>query len=130
MKFYPLTALQGEQAVLDKEYASGREIGGVTLGGEYLFFKEKRKVHYVPYSQVTRAFRRVQLVQTKMCCGKGNLQVENLVVCGADGAELAQIQLPGERAGKIMLEELASRAPHIQIGKPKENIPVNTGENA
>ena len=67
---------------------------------------------------VHRAFRRVQLIQTKMCCGRGDLQIENLVLCGRGEKELAQVQLPGARAGEIMMEELAARGSHIQIGKP------------
>ncbi len=128
MKYYPLTQSVSD-GVLSAEYAAGRGIGAVTLGDTCLFFKEKRKIYYIPYKDITRAFRRVQLVQTKMCCGKGNLEVENLVICGAEEREIAQIQLPGARAGKIMLEELAARAAHMQIGKKKENIAENTGEN-
>lgn len=116
MKFYPLTAAAPDEA-LQNDYAAGRAIGNVQLGETYLFFKEKRKIYYISYGDVTRVFRRVMMVQTKMCCGKGNLEVENLVICGAEG-ELAQVQLPGARAGKILLEEVARRAPHVQIGKP------------
>lgn len=115
MKFYPLTTA-AEEAVLKNEHSAGRAIGNVQLGDSYLFFKEKRKVYYIPYVDVTRVFRRVMMVQTKMCCGKGNLEVENLVICGQAG-ELAQVQLPGARAGVILLEEVAKRAPHVQIGK-------------
>lgn len=120
MKYYPLTTAGINDAVLQNEYAAGRAIGNVHLGNETLFFKEKRKIYYVPYTDITRCFRRVMLVQTKMCCGKGNLEVENLVICGESG-ELAQIQLPGERAGRILLEEIAKLAPHVQIGRIKEN---------
>ena len=120
MKFYPLTATAANEAALKTEYDAGRAIGNVRLGTDTLFFKEKRKTYYVAYGEITRCFRRVLLVQTKMCCGKGNLEVENLVICGENG-ELAQIQLPGERAGKILLEELSRLAPHVQIGRPKEN---------
>jgi len=120
MKYYPLVECNAVEAALQAEYNAGRTIGNVRLGAEYLFFKEKRKVYYIPYAAITRCFRRVLLVQTKMCCGKGNLEVENLVICGESG-ELAQIQMPGERAGKIMLEEIARLAPHVQIGRPKEN---------
>ncbi len=115
MKYYPMT-VTAENVVLEGDYAGARAIGNVKLGAAYFFFKEKRKVYYIPYSDITQCFRRVHLVQTKMCCGKGNLGVENIVIC-KDGAELAQIQLPGERAGKILLEEIAQRAPHVQIGK-------------
>ena len=120
MKFYPLTNLTSDEKNLKAEYDAGRAIGNVRLGGETLFFKEKRKIYYVSLGEITRCFRRVLLVQTKMCCGKGNLEVENLVICGENG-ELAQIQLPGERAGKILLEEIARLAPHVQIGRQKEN---------
>lgn len=115
MKFYPLTAA-ADDAVLKSDHSAGRAIGNVQLGAKYLFFKEKRKVYYIPYGDLTRVFRRVMMVQTKMCCGKGNLEIENLVICGEAG-ELAQVQLPGARAGVILLEEIAKRAPHVLIGK-------------
>ena len=118
MKFNPITTENTDVAALKEEYAAGRVIGNVHLGTQHLFFKEKRKLYYIPYADMTRCFRRVMLVQTKMCCGKGNLEVENLVVC-AESGEVAQIQLPGERAGKILLEEIAKLAPHVQIGRAK-----------
>lgn len=117
MKFNPITTTVAEE-ILAAEYKEGREIGNVTLGETCIFFKVRLKVSYIPYTDIRRAFRRVQLVQTKMCCGKGDLQVENLVVCGDNDEELIQIQLPGARAGVIMLEELEKKGPHIQIGKP------------
>ena len=117
MNFY-MTTSEVPADVLSAEYKAGREIGPITLGETCLFFKVKRKVSYVPYADITRAFRRVQLVGMKMCCGKGDLEVENLVICGAEDKELAMIQLPGARAGVIMLEELEKRVPGIQIGKP------------
>jgi len=121
MKYYPLTT-EVPDTVLAAEYKAGREIGGVTLGDSCMFFKVKRKVSYVPYSDISRAFRRVQLVAMKMCCGNGDLEIENIVLCGKgeDGTEkeLVQIQLPGARAGLAMLEELEKRVPGIQIGKP------------
>ena len=116
MKFYPVTTVAAD-AALKSDFDAGRAIGNVQLGNTYLFFKEKRKLYYIPYGDMTRVFRRVMLVQTKMCCGKGNLEVENLVICGEE-KELAQVQLPGSRAGVILLEEIAKRAPHVQIGKP------------
>ena len=118
MKFYPLVSAV-EDNILSIEYKEGRKIGNVTLGDTCMFFKAKLKVSYIPYADVFRAFRRVQLIQTKMCCGKGNLEIENIVICDKDENEVVQIQLPGERAGIVMLEELESRWPHIKIGKPE-----------
>jgi hypothetical protein len=119
MKFYPLASELAPEVVM-AGYKEGREIGKARLGAKCLYFRDKLRVYYIPYEDVTRVFRRVLLIPAKMCCGKGNLEVENLVVCSEKG-EVAQIQLPGERAGKILLEEIVKIAPHVQIGRAKEN---------
>ena len=119
MKFYALASELANEAVL-AGYKEGREIGKARLGAECLYFREKLKVYYIPYEDITRVFRRVLLIPAKMCCGKGDFEVENIVICTEKG-EVAQIQLPGERAGKIMLEELARLAPNAESGKPNDS---------
>lgn len=120
MKFYPLATPVEAKEVLAAGYKEGRDIGTVHLGAQFLYFRNKLKVYYIPYADIRRCFRRVMLIPATMCCGKGDFEVENMVICGEAG-ELAQIQLPGERAGKILLEELTKRAPHAEIGKPKDS---------
>jgi hypothetical protein len=56
-----------------------------------------------------------------MCCGRGNFEVENLVVCGENDEELMQVQLPGAKAAKILMEELQARIPEAEFGKPAAN---------
>ena len=119
MRFFALTKATAEDAILKTEYKEGRSIGKVHLGTEHFFFKEGLKTYYIPYAEITRVFRRVMLIQTKMCCGKGNLEVENFVICTKEG-EVALIQLPGARAGIVLLEEMARLAPHAEVGRPKE----------
>ena len=118
MKFYPVTSeLPAE--VLSAGYAEGREIGKARLGAKCLYFREKMKVNYIPYADITRIFRRVLMIPATMCCGKGDLEMEHIVICTVEG-EKAQIQMPSERAGKIILEELARFAPHAEVGKPND----------
>ena len=119
MKFYPLASELAPEVVV-AGYKEGRAIGKATLSAKCLYFRDKLKVHYVPYEDITRVFRRVLLIPAKMCCGKGDFEVENIVIC-TEAGEVAQIQLPGERAGKIMLEELAKRVPHAEVGKPNDS---------
>ncbi|MCC8107332.1 MAG: hypothetical protein LIO99_15260 [Clostridiales bacterium] len=119
MRFYPLTAGEQPDDQLAADYRSAREIGVVRLGEMVFFFKRQRKVYYVPYEKIRRCFRRVQLVPARLCCGQGDLPVENFVICSDEG-ELAQIQLPGERAGKALLEEMKSRVPDAEFGCPKQ----------
>ena len=123
MKFHAV-ATELSPEVLAAGYKEGREIGKARLGAKALYFREKLTVYYIPYEDMTRVFRRVLLIPAKMCCGRGDFEVENIVICTEKG-EVAQIQLPGERAGKIMLEELAKRAPQAQVGKPKDSVSEN-----
>ena len=118
MKFCPVASEMATE-VLFAGYKEGRQIGKATLGPRCLYFRDKLKVYYIPYADMTRVFRRVLMIPATMCCGKGDLEMEHIVICTAAG-EAAQIQLPGERAGKIMLEELAKRAPHAEVGRPNE----------
>ena len=118
MKFYPVVSELALE-VVSADYKAGREIGKARLGDKCLYFRDKLKVQYIPYEDITRVFRRVVMVPATMCCGKGDLEMENIVICTAEG-EKAQIQLPGARAGKIMLEELARLVPHAQVGKPDD----------
>lgn len=124
MKFYEMTTLVQNQDELLSEYKSAREIGVIRLGEHYLYFRKSRKVYYIPYSDIRRCFRRVMLVPAKLCCGKGDFPVENLVIYGDDG-ELAQIQLPGTRAAKGVIEELKLKVPEADFTCPpagkKEN---------
>lgn len=126
MKFHPLNCAEAEKSVLDADHAGARQIGNAHLGKLFFYFRVRTRLYYLPYSQITRCFRRVELVQARMCCGKGNLEVENIVICGENDEELAQIQLPGAKAGRILLEEMARLAPHCAIGKKtasKEDTP-------
>lgn len=111
MKFYSLEQVEAvDKQNMAQDYKTGREIGIVRLGPETLYFRHRRRIYYVPYADIRRCFRRVMLVPAKLCCGRGNLEVEHLVIC-TDRGEAAQIQLPGAKAGKILMEELKKRLP-------------------
>lgn len=119
MNFYPLTQAEYGQEALKTEYKSAREIGKIRLGTENLFFRNGLKTYFIPYTDITRCFRRVMMVPAKLCCGKGDLQVENLVIWDAK-REVAQIQLPGTKAARILMEELKQLIPNAQFSRPPE----------
>lgn len=118
MKFHPLTTVVNDTASLESEYKAAREIGAIRLGELRLYFRNKRKIYYIPYEDVRRCFRRVLLIPARMCCGKGDFELENLVICGEEG-ELAQIQLPGSRAAVALMEELERLIPEAEFGRPE-----------
>ncbi len=118
MKFVPLATEISDTEALAAEYKAAHEIGKIRTGSERLFCRVRGKVYYIPYTDVKRYFRRVQEVNVKMCCVGGDLNVENLVVCGENDVELLQIQLPGTKAAKILIDDLKERMPDVAYGKP------------
>lgn len=119
MKFCALTVTEENMEILQTEYKSAQEIGKLRLGTERLYFRSARKVYYIRYTDIYRYFRRVMLVPAKLCCGKGDFAIEHLVICDAD-KELAQIQLPGSRAAKVLMERMSSLAPDAIVGMPAD----------
>ena len=121
MKFYALTTSVSDKTVtnemLQTEYKAAQQIGKIRLGTERFYFRAVRKVYYIPYPAIYRYFRRVMLVPAKLCCGKGDFAVEHFVVCNAE-KELAQIQLPGSHAAKVLMERMHSLAPDAIAGTP------------
>lgn len=118
MKFYPLKAsAEADKQSLQEEYKAGHEIGKLRLGEKRLYFRSMRKVYYIAYADIRRYFRRVMLVPAKMCCGRGNFQMEHLVLCGEEG-ELAQIELPGTKAAMVVMDSMKRLAPLAAAGKP------------
>ena len=128
MKFYSLIHHTTDDASLEADYKNAREIGIIRLGENSLFFRRRMKKYYIAYSDIERAFRRVMSVPAKLCCGKGEFIIENLVIY-AEGKEVAQIQLPGTKAAKILIEEMKKKAPGIQFSCPDEKKTDSEGDN-
>ena len=116
MKFYSVTGETLDQEQLKTEFGKARAFGVVRAGETCLFFRSGLKEYFVPYHAIGRCFRRVQMVPARMCCGKGEFQIENLVVC-VEEKEVAQIQLPGTRAAQALIEELKTKIPGCIFSK-------------
>lgn len=117
MKFFALGKEERKQDQLREEYNHGHEIGVIRVGETCLFFKKGFRGYYIPYSEVQRFYRRVMLVPAKMCCGKGDFEIENLVIATENG-EVAQIQIPGKKAALVLMDELMAKAPGAKFTKP------------
>ncbi len=118
MKFYSLiNACGDDRGALQQEFKESRQIGKIYLGDSHFFFRAARRTYYIPYADIRRYFRRVMLVPVKMCCGRGNLPVEHLVICGDEG-ELAQIRLSDTQMAKVLMNDLQKLAPQAAAGRP------------
>jgi len=124
MKLYAASTELQDRNSLHKDYKTARQIGILRLGETCLYFKKGLVAYYIPYQDIRRCFRRVLLVPVKMCCVKGELQVENLVVC-TEAGEIAQIQLPGTKAAKLLIDELKVKLPKVDFTHPAKEKQEN-----
>ena len=130
MKFIPLLQESAADAsALSQEYARAEEFAPAKIGETQFFFKAGRKIYYLPLTEITRCFRRVELVNARMgCCNQG-LPMENIVVCGAEEQELVQIRFGSERMSKALLAALEQACPHAKFGyerPPEQETAVRT----
>lgn len=120
MKFIPLVPTEASSEALKTEYRSkeDKEVANVKLGTDHLFFKTGFRTYFIAYGDVHRFFRRVVMVAAKIGCCSGEMPVDYVVLCDKEDRELIQMQMPGERAAKGLLDELKVRLPHAKFGKP------------
>ncbi len=128
MKFHPAGASLEDGAQIKREYETARQIGTVRVGETLLFFRAGLKTYYIPYDAVRQCFRRVYQVPVKMCCGRGEIEYEHLVLCAqpegeeaaAPPVEIADIQLPGTKAAKELIRLLKEKMPEADFRSPRE----------
>ncbi len=118
MRFKQLSSRSAENAdVLSQEYKTAHSYGVAAIGTEHLFVKKGFSVYYIAYRDAERIFRRIRRVNAMMCCENGEMEFEYLVV--ADGEkELIEVQLPGKKAARMLMEELKSTVPEGNFTAP------------
>jgi len=117
MKFLPIRSeyTLDDADKVKNEYGAARDLTQVRVGETLLFLRSRIKVYYMPLSVITRAFRRVNLVDVKMACCGSSLPMDSVIVCAGD-EEVAEFHTGTERISNAMLEELKSKCPDIEIG--------------
>ena len=115
MKFISLQdkTVRADQKALAQEYSGGAEYTPARIGTEHFFFKSGLKVYYLPLAEITRCFRRVEFIDSRVGCCEMGMPMESMVICGPEETELAQIRMAGERMGKALADGCGK--PHTEI---------------
>ena len=121
MKFHPASTTIADHAMLQNEYSASRQIGAVRIARTVLFFRAGLKTYYVPYEMVRQCFRRVYQVPVKMCCGRGEIEYEHLVISNGE-KEIADIPLPGTKAAQELILLLKEKMPAADFRSPRERV--------
>lgn len=113
---------RGLDAAADQDFMQGAAYGRVKLGRKYIFWKKGFRWYTVEITHVQRAYRRVEAVDTKMCCGNVNFDIQKLMLCLDDGAVLELLIGEGTlREAEGLYRDLQAAHPEIEYGKPQEN---------
>ena len=115
---YSYQKKQNEQ--LDAEFSQASQYGKVKLGKNHIFWKKGLKWNVAELDQVSRIYRRIQGVDTKMCCGNVNFDIQKLVLICKDGTELELLIGDGMlREAEILYQKLKTGHPYISYGTEK-----------
>lgn len=101
---------------LKTEYAAAEDFTPARIGTAHLFFKSGFRMCYLPLDQITRVFRRVEIVNARMGCCNNGLPMESIVICGEEERELVQIRMQTERMSKALLAALEKACPNAESG--------------
>lgn len=117
MKFYTTDRQWINDDALKEEFDAAKPIGSLRIGNRHLFFRAALKHYAIPFNEILGCFRRIRAVDTKLCCGRGTMEMEYLVVRTATG-EAAEIGLPGKRAAQKVMEILKAKIPDADFTVP------------
>lgn len=107
-----------EMELTDQEFESSSRYGKIKLGENRIFWKKGFSWYQVEFDKIYRIYRRIEAVDTKMCCGNVNFDIQKLVLVLKDGTEVEALIGDGmPREAEVLYEKLKERAPEICYGK-------------
>ena len=106
---------------LDQEFLKARCFGKVKLGTNHIFWKKMVAWSYAAFADVCRVYRRVEAVDTKMCCGSVNFDIQKLVLAFADGTETELVVGEGTpKEAEQLFAAIQELHPELSFGKREE----------
>ena len=115
-----LTYTRGKNAALDTQFENAVPYGKVKLAPDHIFWKSGLRWYAVPLSRVCRAYRQVEYVIGRLCCGGSNFDIQRLVLVLDDETSLElvigdnQIGDHMKRQSEALFQALQNAHPHIR----------------
>jgi len=109
---------RGSLTEVDLDFDGAKAYMRVKLGQSYIFWKKGLKWNAIAIKDVERAFRRVEEVKTKVCCGPANFDIERLILV-LKNQETLDIRIGDgtKREAEELYANLKEQHPELQYGK-------------
>lgn len=100
------------------EYDEATVYGRIRLGTARLFWRSAMRRYAVEMAKVRRAYRQIEHVYGKLCCGGKNYDIHRLVLVLEDGTSLTiHVGDDEKTAAEKLLAAIGEKFPRIAIGK-------------
>ncbi len=116
-KFAGLTGTV-ESTELTADYEAATKYERVKVGKLGVYYRDGLRTRFIPYSDMERAFIRIQEVNGKLCCGNTVLSYFHLIFV-VNGKECGDILSENEKIMDEALAAIAAAAPGLPIGVAK-----------
>ena len=111
---------KNENESADAQFKQAEPYGKIRLGSSRIFWKRGLSWYAVSMEEVTRIYRRIEGVDTKMCCGNVNFDIQKLVLILNDGTELELTIGDGLLwEAEALYRDLKDQWPKIEYGMVK-----------
>ncbi len=110
--------LNRQTAEIQSDYEAAKQFEKARVGSLGVYYRDGLKTRYIPYTEMDRAFIRIQETRSRMCCGQANFNYFRLVFV-KDGREFADVMSENEKAMDDALAEIAAHGVAVGYVKPE-----------
>lgn len=118
MKWNALVTAADENR-LQMDWETAEKIGSFRAGENWLFKKGAFGISYVDFKDIVWAYRRIETVNGKLCCGRAVFDIHHVKVVMKNRKEL-DIRFEEKQDAMQLLELIESRNPKAEIGYSEE----------
>lgn len=119
MKFVKTTETEWSTEILEKDFEEANKIGRYAVGELAVYCPKMFKQVYIPIQDIIWAYRRLESVEGKLCCGKANFEIHKVILVTAKKQRFELAGMGLEQAKEI-LAALEQKNAAIDIGYSKE----------
>lgn len=118
-KFAAVFGHEHDGSLLRTDFNTAKIIGNVRYGKHYIFYQAIRKWMYIDYNDIVWAYRRLEDVQGKLCCGTAGFEIHSLMLVTRDKK---RVGIPlGEKENAVAgLDMIKEHNAFVDIGYSKD----------
>lgn len=112
-------ATAADEDMLRQDWDTADKVEFVRIGEKWLFKKGVFGITYVPYNDILWAYRRIETVNGKLCCGRTVFDIHHVRLVLRNGKDFS-IRFEEKKSAQQLLDVIAEKNPGAEIGYSEE----------